>query len=279
MVDGQKTPGGVGIRGWGEVPVQCQFSLAGKVALITGAGSGIGRGLAFAVAAAGAEVVAVGRTVQKLEETCRSIADAGGRAWFIQGDVSQRAHIEEVVSRIVRDRGRLDILVNSAGLQLRKPALEITEEEWDGLMSVNLKAVFFCCQAAARVMAARGGGKIINITSLTAVVGLPSLSAYGASKGGVNQLTKALAVEWAPLGILVNAIAPGRIRTPMTEPLFQNDTVRESFLRLIPQGRAGTPDDLAGAVVFLASDASNYMTGQTLYVDGGWLASGGYPLG
>lgn len=272
-------PGGGNIHGWVEMPVIVpQFDLTGRIALITGAGSGIGRGVALALSSAGAEVVVVGRTLEKLEETRQLITELGGKAWLVRADVAQRTQVEDVVAKAVRESGGLHILVNAAGGQLRKPALEVSEEDWDSLMCVNLKAVFFCCQAAARVMSAQGGGKIINITSLTAVIGLPYLSVYGASKGGVSQLTKSLAVEWAPMGIHVNAIGPGRIRTPMTEPLFQDDVVRESFLRLIPLRRAGIPEDVAGAVVFLASDASNYITGQTLYVDGGWLSSGGNPL-
>ena len=255
-----------------------QFDLTGKLALVTGAGSGIGRAIAVALTNGGAEVAVLGRGSNNLEETCRIIAEQGGKAWPVQADVTKKAEIEEAFSAISPSSEGGLVLVNAAGGQLRKPALEVSEEEWEGLINVNLKAVFFCCQAAAHVMSRRGGGKIINITSLTAVFGLPHLSVYGASKGGVSQLTKALAVEWAPLGIYVNAIAPGRIQTAMTEPLFEDEAIRGSFLRLIPMNRAGLPEDIGGAAVFLASDASNYITGQTLFIDGGWLASGGNPL-
>lgn len=167
--------------------------------------------------------------------------------------------------------------MTAAAVQLRKPALEISENEWSGLIAVNLGGVFLACQAAARAMPR--GGSIVTITSLTERIGLPKLAAYGAAKGGVAQLTKALAVEWAPLGIRVNAVAPGRIRTPLSEELFGDDNMRESFLARIPQGRAGSPADVGAAVIYLCSDEAAYVTGETLVVDGGWLASGGAPLG
>jgi NAD(P)-dependent dehydrogenase (short-subunit alcohol dehydrogenase family) len=248
------------------------FDLTAKTAMVTGAAGGIGQGLVTALADAGAHVVAAGRSADPRGEWSDD-----ARVSIVQADVTRRDQLDEAVERIVDRRGRLDILVTCAGVQVRKPALDIAEAEWDDLMEVNLKGAFLACQAAGRVMKAQGDGRIINVTSLTAEIGLPYLAAYGASKGGVNQLTKALAVEWAPFGIRVNAVGPGRLRTAMTEPLFQDDAVRESFLRLVPLGRAGTVQDLAGAVVFLASDASAYITGQSLYVDGGWLAGGGNP--
>lgn len=256
-----------------------KFDLTGKTALVTGASGGIGRGLVLALAEAGADVFAVGRSADALTDACEAVSRAGGKASVIRADVTRLDEIESAVHRAAERSGRLDILVTCAGVQVRKPALDIAEAEWDRLMGVNLKAVFFSCQAAGRIMKAQGDGRIVNMTSLTAEIGLPHLSAYGASKGGVNQLTKALAVEWAPFGIRVNAVGPGRLRTAMTESLFQDEAVRDSFLRAIPLGRAGVPDDLAGAVVFLASDASAYITGQSLYVDGGWLAAGGSPAG
>lgn len=256
-----------------------QFSLQGKVALVTGGGGPIGAAIARALARAGAAVaLGGGRRPEALAAVQRSIAEAGGTAWAFSADLSKPGACDEVVERTVREAGTVDILVTAAGVQLRKPAFDITPAEWDSLQSVNLKAVFFTCQAAARIMQRAGQGSIITIASLTSEIGLPHLAAYGASKGGVAQLTKALAVEWAGLGIRANAIAPGRIRTPMTEDIFSDPVQRESFLRLIPLRRAGTPEELEGAAVFLASDASSYMTGQVLVVDGGWLASGGAPL-
>jgi NAD(P)-dependent dehydrogenase (short-subunit alcohol dehydrogenase family) len=255
------------------------FDLSDRVAIVTGGGGGLGRDLAIALAEAGAGIVVAGRTESALAETCRQIADRGGRASAIALDVTKPADVARAFDRLVNREGRLDILVNAAGGQLRQPALEITEDGWDRLMAVNLKGVFFCCQAAARHMQGAGRGRIISLSSLTAEIGLPKLAAYGATKGGVNQLTRALAVEWAALGITVNAIGPGRIRTAMTEEVFSNPATAESFLSRIPMRRPGEPRDLAGAVVFLASDASSYMTGQILYIDGGWLASGGHAAG
>ena len=255
------------------------FDLAGRVAIVTGGGGDIGRDLALALAEAGADVVVAGRTESTLAETCRQIAARGVQASAIVVDVTKPDDVARAFDRVADRAGRLDILVNSAGGQLRQPALEITEEGWDRLVAVNLKGVFFCCQAAARHMQRAGRGRIISVSSLTAEIGLPKLAAYGATKGGVNQLTRALAIEWAEYGITVNAIGPGRIRTAMTEDIFANPATMESFVSRVPMGRAGEPRDLAGAVVFLASDASSYMTGQILYIDGGWLASGGYAAG
>lgn len=258
--------------------VSSLFNLKGKVAAVLGAGGGLGQALAVALSSAGAEIAAIGRSMVSVEQTCQEVQREGGNCWSYQADLSQTEQIENAMSWAHGRKGRLDVLINAAGVQLRKPALEVTEEDWERMMAVNLKSVFFCCQAAAKYMGDQGSGSIINLSSLTAKVGISSLSVYGACKGGVTQLMKGLAVEWAPLGIRVNAIGPGRIQTSMTETVFQDKTVRESFLRLIPMNRPGLPQDLAGAAVFLASDASLYVTGQTLYIDGGWLAGGGNPL-
>ena len=255
------------------------FDLSGRLAIVTGGGGGLGRPIAVALAEAGAEVVVAGRTAKSLEETCAEISAAGGRAQPLGLDVTKPGEVTSAFERVARRDGRLDILVNCAGGQLRQPALEITEDGWDRLVAVNLKGVFFCCQAAARHMTRAGRGRVINVSSLTGEIGLPKLAAYGATKGGVNQLTRALAVEWAALGITVNAIGPGRIRTAMTEDIFSNPKASDSFISRIPMRRPGEPSDLTGAVVFLASDASSYITGQILYIDGGWLASGGHPDG
>lgn len=255
------------------------FDLSGRVAIVTGGGGGIGRPMAVALAEAGAEVFVAGRSAKRLDETCAAIAAAGGRGRAIAIDVTKPANVAASFDEVARQAGGIDILVNAAGGQLRQAALDITEEDWDRLVAVNLKGVFFACQSAARHMQRAGRGRIISLSSLTGEIGLPRLAAYGATKGGVNQLTRALAVEWAEHGITVNAIGPGRIRTPMTEELFSDPATAESFLSRIPMRRPGEPADLTGALVFLASDASSYMTGQILYIDGGWLASGGYAAG
>jgi 2-dehydro-3-deoxy-D-gluconate 5-dehydrogenase len=255
------------------------FDLAGRVALVTGGGGGLGRPIAGALAAAGADVVVAGRTLQTLDESCAEIAAAGGHVRPLVLDVTKPREVSAAVDGLVERAGRVDILVNCAGAQLRQAALEITEEGWDRIVAVNLKAVFFCCQAAGRHMIRAGRGRVINVSSLTGEIGLPKLAAYGATKGGVNQLTRALAVEWADRGITVNAIGPGRIRTAMTEDIFRDPAQAESFVSRIPMRRPGEPSDLTGAVVFLASDAASYLTGQVIYIDGGWLASGGNPGG
>ncbi len=273
-------PGGDSILGRDEAIANLPsiFSLQEKVAVVVGAGGGLGQALAMALASAGADVVAVGHTNSKLEETCEEIERIGQQGWAYPADITKPESLSAAMAWAYGQRDRLDVVLNAAGVQLRKAALDVTPQDWERMIDVNLKGVFFCCQAAAKFMA-RSGGSIINLTSLTSVIGLPSLSVYGACKGGVTQLVKALAVEWASLGIRVNAIGPGRIRTPMTESLFEDETVRDSFIDLIPLGRPGFPDDLAGAAIFLASDAAAYMTGQTLYVDGGWLAAGGNARG
>jgi NAD(P)-dependent dehydrogenase (short-subunit alcohol dehydrogenase family) len=243
--------------------------LSGRSAVVTGGGGSIGRAVAVALARAGARVTVLGRTVATLQASVEAIEHAGGSGSFVACDVRARDNVENALRT-----ADVDVLVNAAGIQLRKPALEIERDEWNELIEVNLSSVFWCCQAAGEIMQRRGGA-IVNVTSLTEYIGLPRLAAYAASKGGVAQITRALATEWANVGIRVNAVAPGRVRTAITEDVFANDDVRESFLSRIPLGRPAEPDEIGGAVVFLASDAASYVTGQTIVVDGGWLASGG----
>jgi len=248
------------------------FDLTGKVALVTGGGRGLGRGIAFALAQAGADVAVTSRTKSQLEETAKAIEALGRRAFAVTCDVTQPESIEKTVEAVLDRFGRLDILVNAAGVNERMPSLEVTPELWDLIVDTNLKGTFFCCQAAAKVMKEQGGGKIINIGSLASEIGLPRRVPYTAAKSGVLGLTKALAVEWASYNICVNAIGPGYYRTEMTEPLFADKEWTKKLLARIPMKRAGLPEDLAGAVIFLASKASDYITGQIIYVDGGFLA-------
>jgi NAD(P)-dependent dehydrogenase (short-subunit alcohol dehydrogenase family) len=250
-----------------------ELSLKGKTALVSGASSGLGKGIALALAEAGADVVAAARNAERLEEVAKEIRGLGRQAWAVQLDVSRSSAFSAQVATIIEQCGQIDILVNAAGMNIRKPILEVTEADWDYLMSVQLKGVFFLSQAVAPYMIKQGRGKIINIASLSSVIGLANISIYCAAKGGIAQLTKAMAVEWAKHGINVNAIGPGYYETPMTRPVFEDPERVNWMLSRIPLGRTGVPKDLAGAAVYLASDASNYVTGQILYVDGGWLAS------
>jgi len=250
-----------------------KFSLRGKTAVVIGASRGLGQGMARALAEAGADLALVARTVSSIDELAEEVKGLNRKCLPLPKDISKPSEIESVVNRVIEAFGKIDILINSQGAQVRKPAFEMTEQDWDGLMSINLKSVFFSCQAVGKEMAKQGKGKIINVASLTSMIGLPNISIYGASKGGVAQLTKALAVEWAPHHINVNAVLPGYYKTALTEDLFKNEERAKWILSRIPLGRTGFPEDLAGTVVFLSSEASDYITGQIIPVDGGWLSS------
>jgi 2-deoxy-D-gluconate 3-dehydrogenase len=247
------------------------FSLAGRTALVTGANTGIGQGLAVALSAAGADVVAVGRTSP--EETAKLVRGAGRRFHWVEADLISGAHSAEIVQQAVEHFGAVDILVNNAGIIRRSDALEFTESDWDAVMNVNLKTAFFLSQAAARQMIKAGqGGKIINIASMLSFQGGIRVASYTASKSGIAGLTRLLANEWAGKGINVNAIAPGYISTNNTAALRSDETRNREILGRIPAGRWGRPEDLGGAIVFLASRAADYMHGAIIPVDGGWLA-------
>jgi 2-dehydro-3-deoxy-D-gluconate 5-dehydrogenase len=246
------------------------FDLTGRVAIVTGANTGIGQGLAIALGKAGADVALVGRT--PAEETAERVRAGGRRAAIIGADLSSIAPVQEVVDRTLSELGGLDILVNNAGIIRRADSLEFSEEDWDAVIDTNLKSVFFLCQAAARHMVPKGRGKIVNIASMLSFQGGIRVPSYTASKSGVAGLTKLLANEWAGKGINVNAIAPGYIATNNTAALQADQVRNRQIMERIPAGRWGQPSDLAGAVVFLASDASDYIQGHILAVDGGWLA-------
>ena len=248
------------------------FRLDDKVALVTGVGRGLGQALALALAEAGADIAGLYHT--RYEETQAQVEAVGRRFLPIPCDLRTATvdQLAEVVDKTVRDLGRLDILVNNAGIIRRAPALEYSEQDWDDVLQVNLKAAFFLSQAAARVMARRGGGKIIHVASMLSFQGGILVPSYTAAKSGVAGLTRALANEWAPLGINVNAIAPGYMETENTAPLRSDPERNPAILARIPAGRWGKPDDLKGVVVFLASAASDYVHGSIIAVDGGWLA-------
>lgn len=248
------------------------FDLTGKVALVTGASRGLGKAMALALAQAGADLALAARGVQGLEQAAADARALGRKALIVPTDVTQVSQIEALVQAATEGFGRLDIVISAAGINIRGPAIDFAEGDWDRVMAVNLKGVFFTCQAAGRAMIEQGSGSIITVASLTTTFGFPNIIAYCASKGGVGQLTKALASEWAPYGVRVNAIGPGYYHTALTEPLFQDPDFVAYIHSRIPMNHPGVPEDLAGATVFLASDASAYITGQILYVDGGWTA-------
>ena len=251
------------------------FDLDGKVALVTGGGRGLGRSMALALAQAGADLALASRTEAELKGVGDEITglDQKRRIFSIAVDLTDFDQIPRTIERVVSHYGRIDILVNNAGRNIRGPAENFSLQDWDAVMDINLKAAFLMAQAAGRVMIRQGCGKIINTASLTSFVGFPNMIAYCASRGGVQQMTKALALEWAKYGIHVNAIAPGYFSTKQTQPVFEDPTRREWILSKIPMGRIGDlSQDLKGVIVFLASHASDYITGQTIIVDGGWMA-------
>ena len=250
------------------------FDLSGRKAIVTGASRGIGQAIAEALAGAGANVAITARDVASLEETGGRIAAHGRKAYMFSLDVRDVDACGKVISKAADALGGLDILVNNAGYEEIRPSLDVDEALWDRIVSTNLKGAFFCAQAAARRMSEHGnGGAIVNLCSLTSYVGVPTAVPYGSSKSGLMGMTHALATEWAALGIRVNAIAPGYFRTAMTDVFYQNEDWQQAMLAKIPQRRFGAMDDVAGAVVFLASDASAYITGHCIPIDGGYLAS------
>ncbi len=251
---------------------QPDFRLDGQVALVTGASRGIGRDLAFGLARAGASVAAAARDLESIEELCGEIESEGFAAMPVQLDVTDLAQIQQAFAAVHDRFGRLDILVNNAGLGFNQAAVDVSEADWDDMMSVNLKGLFFCCQAAGRIMLGQGSGRIINMSSQAGVVAIENHAVYSASKGGVNLLTKVLALEWSGSGVTVNAVAPTFVHTPGTAERLAQPEFLADVLSRIPAGRVGTTTDVAGAVIYLASPAAGMVTGHVLVVDGGWTA-------
>ena len=248
------------------------FDLSGKVAIVTGAGRGMGYPIALALARYGADVVICSRTVSELEKVKTEIEALGRRALVHRMDVTKIHEIHAMVEATVKAFGHIDILVNNAGVNAPQWAEEVTEDAWDKVFNTNLKGLFFCAQSVGRVMIQQKKGKLINVSSQSGIVGLLQRAAYCSSKGGVNLLTKVLAIEWAKYNINVNAIAPTFIETPFTKPMFEKEGFKEYVLGNIPLGRVGKPEDVVGGVIYLASGVSDLVTGHILLIDGGWTS-------
>jgi NAD(P)-dependent dehydrogenase (short-subunit alcohol dehydrogenase family) len=249
--------------------------LDGRVALVTGGGRGLGLGIALALAEAGADIAVVARTAAQVGDAVERVRRLGRQAHGVVADVADPEAPQGIIGQVLSHFSRLDILVHAAGINIRKPVGQITRDDYDRVMRVNVESAFFLAQAAAPVMRVAARGRIIAVGSVAAEIAIPRVSVYAMSKGALKQMVKSLALEWAKDGITVNAIAPGRFWTAMTDAVFSHPELHASAVRVIPMGRPGVAADLAGAAVLFASDASAYITGQTLIVDGGWLAGGG----
>jgi NAD(P)-dependent dehydrogenase (short-subunit alcohol dehydrogenase family) len=258
--------------------VRSLFDLTGKVAVVTGGGKGLGEAMALALAGAGADVVIAGKTLANAQAVADRIATMNRRSLALEVEVRDDNLVERMVAAVTERFNRLDILVNSAGVADVRPITEFPLDLWEHIMDVNVKGTFLCSQKAAKVMLRQGKGKIINISSVQGSVGRAGDPAYASSKAAVNLMTMSMACEWARKGICVNAIAPTWCRTDLTEPIFSDTAFYEQLQRRIPIGRVGNKEDLFGIVVFLASDASDFINGAIIPVDGGAMAADGFPL-
>ncbi len=251
-----------------------KFSLKGKSGIVTGGGTGLGKGIAAAVIQAGAEILIVGRRKEILEKAAKELGRFGGPIIPFPADLSKMGDISKIVEKAIQEFGKIDFLFNNAGNIRRAPCEEYSEADWDEVIQTNLKGPFFLAQAVAKTMiAAKRPGAIVNTSSLIAFIGGKNVPAYAASKAGINQVTKSMANDWAKYRIRVTAIGPGWFITDLTEAIQKNKDRYAGIIGRIPMGRWGNPEELGGAAVFLASDASSYVTGQTIMVDGGWMSN------
>ena len=249
------------------------FSLEGRVAIVTGGSKGLGEAMARALAEAGASLVVASRNLTECQNIANSIAVVTGRGTLaLRVDVTVRPEVDRMVEETLSRFGRIDILVNNAGINIRKPLMELSDEDWSQVMSINLTGPMLCSRAVGKVMIERRSGSIINLSSTLGYVGLPARTAYSSSKAGLVGFTRTLALEWAQYNVRVNAVCPGPFETAMNKALLQNPEVFDYFVSRIPLGRIANPEELAGPIIFLASDASSFMTGSTLLIDGGWTA-------
>jgi NAD(P)-dependent dehydrogenase (short-subunit alcohol dehydrogenase family) len=248
------------------------FDLMGKIAVVTGGSGGIGSALAKGLAEAGADVVVASRTLEKLEPVAQAIRSLGKRSLAVSVDVTQEQSVKQMVDRVLREFGRIDILVNSAGLAIRYPAEEMPLAEWQKVMDSNARGVFITCQAVGKVMIKQGGGKIVNLSSIRGRFSAAGVIAYTPSKGAVDGLTRTFAFEWAKYKVYVNAVGPSLVASELTRPLMENPETAKKMLAQVPLGRLAVADDIVGPTLFLASKASDFVTGQIIYVDGGTTA-------
>ncbi len=247
------------------------FKLDGRVALVTGGARGLGLTMATALAEAGADIAISGRTLKACEETAEEIAKATGRrARAFQADVTKAADVETLVDAVESSLGKIDILINNAGINIRGPIQDLSEADWDAVIDTNLKGPWLCSRVIGPRMVERGWGRVINMGSILAVIAMPGRTPYVSSKAGVVGMTRVLALEWAGTGVTANAICPGVFGTEMNQPLLKDPVKYKEFVAQIPMGRWGEVHEIAGAAVYLASDASSYVTGSSLFVDGGW---------
>jgi NAD(P)-dependent dehydrogenase (short-subunit alcohol dehydrogenase family) len=256
----------------GDFIMQDLFTLEGKVAIVTGAGQGIGREIAIGFARYGADIVAVDLNEETLKEAKKEIEAENRRCLALPINLTKLDQINRMTETAVKEMGKIDILANIAGVTIHKPSVDMTEQDWDFVHSINLKALFFCCQSVGKVMLQQGSGRIINMSSTFSQVGRAGRVAYSTSKAGVSNLTKTLALEWSAKGVNINAIAPGPTWTPGRDQFFSNKEFYDGLIAKLPIGRTAKPSDIVGPAIFLASEAASYVTGETLLVDGGWCA-------